>query len=120
MKEKIEFDENEFFQILSVSRDIQIINLSSLISPKDRRLPHYENVFKDIKALSLTKNIEETVPSPNQGIDSGNEETDNEYEGNEDYYENEKISIIAKFKTFFDVYRDTFEETIRSRILIFF
>ena len=55
MKEKIEFDENEFFEILSISRDIQIKNLSSLISPKDRQPSHYENVFKDIKAYFFTK-----------------------------------------------------------------
>ena len=108
MKEKLEFDENEFFEILSISRDIQIKNLSSQISPKDRRPSHYENVFKDIKALFFSKNIEETVPSPSQGLDSGNEETDNEYDKNEENYENEKIAIMAKFKSFFDVYRDTF------------
>ena len=55
MKEKIEFDENEFFEILSISRDIHTKNLSSIISPKDRRSSHYENVFKDIKALFFHK-----------------------------------------------------------------
>ena len=83
MKEKIVFDENEFFEILSISRDIQIKNLPSLILPKGRRPSLYENVFKDIKALFFTKNIAETVPSRSQGIDSGNEETDNEFDGNE-------------------------------------
>ena len=83
MKEKIVFDENEFFEILSISRDIQIKNLPSLILPKGRRLSLYENVFKDIKALFFTKNVEETVPSRSQGIDSGNKETDNEFDRNE-------------------------------------
>ena len=86
MKEKLEFDENEFFEILSISRDIQIKNLSSQISPKDRRPLHYEDVFKYIKALFFSKNIEETVPSPSQGLDSGNEETNNEYDKNEENY----------------------------------
>ena len=36
MKEKIEFDKNEFFENLSISRDIQIKNLSSLSPPKER------------------------------------------------------------------------------------
>ena len=108
MKEKIECDEDKFFENLSISRDIQIKNLSSLISPKDRRPSHYENVFKDIKALFFTKNIEEAVPSPSQGIDSGNEEIDNEYDKNEENYENGKIAIMAKFKSSFGVYRDTF------------
>ena len=67
----------------------------------------YENVFKDIKALFFTKKTEETFPSPSQGIDTGNKETDNKDDGNEENYENEKIAIMAKFKTFF-VYRDSF------------
>ena len=82
MKEKIEFDENEFFEIRSISRNIQIKNLSSQISPKDKRPSHYENVFKDIKDLFSKKSIEETVPSTSQGLDSRNEETDNEYDKN--------------------------------------
>ena len=57
MKEKLEFDENEFFEILPISTDIQIKNLSSQISPKDRRLLHYENVFKDIKLFSSQKTL---------------------------------------------------------------
>ena len=57
MKEKIEFDENQFFEILSISREIQIKNLSSLISPKDRQPSHYENVFKDIKAFFSQKTL---------------------------------------------------------------
>ena len=64
MKEKIEFDENEFFEILSISRDIQIKNLPSLIPSKDKQPPHYQNLFKYIKSLFSTKNVEETVPSP--------------------------------------------------------
>ena len=64
MKEKIEFDENEFFEILSISRDIQIKNLPSLIPSKDKQPPDYQNLFKDIKSLFSTKNVGETVPSP--------------------------------------------------------
>ena len=64
--------------------------------------------LKISKLIFSQKNIEETVLSPSQGIDSGNEETDNEYDRNEENYENKKIAIMAKFKTFFDVYRDTF------------
>ena len=60
------------------------------------------------QTLFFSKNIEQTVPSPSQVLDSGNEQTDNEYEKNEENYENEKITIMAKFKSFFDVYRDTF------------
>lgn len=86
MKKKIEFDENEFFEILFISRDVQIKNLSSLISSKDRQPPHYENVFKDIKALFSQKIIAETLPRPSQGIEA----------------------IMAKFIRIFDFYRDTF------------
>ena len=57
MKEKIEYDKNEFFEILPINRDIHIKNLSSLISPKDRRPSHYKNVFKDIKALFSQKTL---------------------------------------------------------------
>ena len=57
MKEKLEFDENEFFEILPISTDIQIKNLSSQISPKDRRPLHYENVFKDIKLFFSQKTL---------------------------------------------------------------
>ena len=41
-------------------------------------------------------------------INSENEETDSEYDRNEENYENEKIAIMAKFKTFLDVYKNTF------------
>ena len=57
MKEKIELYENDIFEILSISRDIHIKDLPSLISPKDRRPSHYENVFKDIKALFSQKTL---------------------------------------------------------------
>ena len=86
---------------LKFVKDIQIKNLSCLILVKGRPPSHYENVFKDIKALLFYKNIEETVPSPSQGIDS-------EFDRNEENYDNEKFAIMAKFKAFFDVYRDTF------------
>ena len=41
-------------------------------------------------------------------IDSENEETDSEYGRNEENYKNEKIAIMPKFKTFLDVYKNTF------------
>ena len=41
-------------------------------------------------------------------INSENEETDSEYDRNEENCENEKIAIMAKFKTFLDVYKNTF------------
>ena len=37
------------------------------------------------------RKIEDTVPIPNQGTDSGNKETDNEYDRNQGNYENDKI-----------------------------
>ena len=90
--------------------------MSFLISPKDRRSSHYENAFKDIKALFLTKNITETFPSPSQGNDSGKEKTDNEYDRNEESYKNEKIAIMAKFKTFFNVNKDNFVSHVQKLV----
>ena len=49
--------------------------------------------LKISKFFFSQKNIEETVPSPSQGTDSGNEETNNEYDRNEENYENEKVAI---------------------------
>ena len=37
------------------------------------------------------RTIEDTVPIPSQGTDSGNKETDNEYDRNQGNYENDKI-----------------------------
>ena len=47
-EKNIEFDINDFWQALSMSRDIKIKNLSSLILPKHKWFLHHENVFKDI------------------------------------------------------------------------
>ena len=55
MKEKTEFDEDEFLEILSISRDIHTKNLFSLISPKIDHRRIMKNVFKNIKALFFTK-----------------------------------------------------------------
>ena len=59
--------------------------------------------LKISKLFFFAKNIEETVSSPSQGIDSGNEETDNEFDRNEENYDNEKFAIMAKLKIWWKV-----------------
>ena len=109
MKKKIEFDENKFFETLSICRDSKIKNLSFLISTKDRRPSRHENVLNNIRALFTQKTFSsQTIPSPSQGFDSEHEDNDHEHDRNEENYENEKSRIMAKLKTFFDVYKNNF------------
>ena len=95
MKEKVEIDENEVFKFLSISRDIQIKNLSSLISPKDWQPSHYENVFKDITAIFFLKKHWRNSSK----FKSRYWFRKQRYDKNEESYENEKIATMAKFKT---------------------
>ena len=90
---KTEFNKNEFFETLSISRGIQIKNLCSLISQKGWLQSHYENAFKDIKALFFTtKNIEETAQVQVKVFTPENKETDNEYKRNKKDFENGNIA----------------------------
>ena len=49
------------------------------------------NVSKLFLHQKKKRKIEGTVPIPSQGTDSGNKETDNEYDRNQGNYENDKI-----------------------------
>ena len=44
------------------------------------------------------RKIKGTVPIPSQGTDSGNKETDNEYDRNQGNYENDKICYNGFFR----------------------
>ena len=80
---------NEFFETLSISRDI----LCSLISQKDWLKSHYENVFEDIKALFFTqKTLKKQLQVQVKVFTSENKETNNEYNRNKKDFENGNIA----------------------------
>ena len=75
---------------LLAGRDIQI-KKSKLFLHQEKKKKKKKNPLCTQKKKKKKKKIEETVPIPSQGTDSGNKETDNEYDRNQGNYENDKI-----------------------------
>ena len=74
---------------------------------EDRRIT--EKFAKILKVFFFSqKALKKQFQVQNQGIDSENERADNKYDENEKNYGNEKIAIMAKLKTHFDVSKDNF------------